>query len=94
MEERKNTLLSIYGAKVSKDGKKLVLTLVQGEDDNKTYYSACVKLDNTQKTHVKVGKTVAQLQIPLLKEDGSKKATKKQKKDEDTVTNEEDVIPF
>lgn len=49
-------LLSIFGAKVSKDGTKLVLTLVSGEDDNKQFYNACIKLDNSQKTHAKVEK--------------------------------------
>ena len=49
-------LLSIFGAKVSKDGTKLVLTLVSGEDDNKQFYNACIKLDNSQKTRAKVEK--------------------------------------
>lgn len=54
MEQSK--LLSIFGAKVSKDGKKLVLTLVSGEDESKQFYNACIKLDNSQKTHAKVEK--------------------------------------
>lgn len=49
-------LLSIFGAKVSKDGKKLVLTLVSGEDDTKQFYNTCIKLDNSQKTHAKIDK--------------------------------------
>lgn len=52
MEETK--LLSIFGAKVSNDGNKLVLTLVSGEGDNKQFYNACIKLDNSQKTHAKI----------------------------------------
>lgn len=47
-------LLSIFGAKVSKDGKKLVLTMVEGEAEDRKYYNACIKLDNSQKTHAKV----------------------------------------
>ena len=35
-------LLSIFGAKVSKDGTKLVLTLVSGEDESKQFYNACI----------------------------------------------------
>ena len=54
MENQNTTLLNIYGAKISKDNKKVVLTLVSGEGESKTFYSACVKLDNTQKTHVKL----------------------------------------
>ena len=49
-------LLSIFGAKVSKDGTKLVLTLVSGEDESKQFYNACIKLDNSQKTRAKVEK--------------------------------------
>ena len=55
-QENKSELLSIFGAKVSKDGKKLVLTLVSGEDENKKFYNTCIKLDNSQKTHAKVEK--------------------------------------
>ena len=47
-------LLSIFGAKVSNDGKKLVLTLCEGEKENRVFYNACIKLDNSQKTHAKV----------------------------------------
>lgn len=54
MQETK--LLTIYGAKVSKDGNKLVLTLCSGENETKQYYNACIKLDNSQKTHAKVEK--------------------------------------
>ena len=49
-------LLSIFGAKVSKDGTKLVLTLVSGEDESKQFYNACIKLDNSQKTRAKIEK--------------------------------------
>ena len=49
-------LLSIFGAKVSKDGTKLVLTLVSGEDESKQFYNACIKLDNSQKRRAKVEK--------------------------------------
>lgn len=49
-------LLSIFGAKVSKDGKRLVLSLVSGEGESKVFYNTCIKLDNTQKTHAKIDK--------------------------------------
>lgn len=61
-------LLSIFGAKISKDGSKLVLTLVSGEDKEREYYNACIKLDNSQKTKVKVEKDVAILKVKMLKE--------------------------
>lgn len=66
-------LLTIYGAKVSKRGDKLVITLIEGEGDNKQYHHACVKLDNSAKTKVKVdeAKKCAVVKIPLLiKEEG------------------------
>lgn len=68
-EKMKTTkLLSIFGAKISKDGNKLVLTLVSGEDKEREYYNACIKLDNSQKTKVKVEKDVAILKVKMLKE--------------------------
>lgn len=68
-ENMKTTkLLSIFGAKISKDGNKLVLTLVSGEDKEREYYNACIKLDNSQKTKVKVEKDVAILKVKMLKE--------------------------
>lgn len=36
-------LLTIYGARMSKDGKYLNLTLIEGSDDKKEFYTACVK---------------------------------------------------
>lgn len=53
-EEANNNLLSIFGARVSKDGKKLVLTLCKGEKEAREWFTACIKLDNSQKTHAKV----------------------------------------
>ena len=66
--ENKTDLLSIFGAKVSKDGKKLVLVLVSGEHENKRYYNACIKLDNSQKAHAKVDGTTAVIEVEMLKE--------------------------
>ena len=82
----KSTLLSIFGAKVSTDGTKLVLTLVSGEEDNKKFYNSCIKLDNSQKTRVKVDeeKQVAYLEVKLLKP----------KKEEDELNEISDDLPF
>lgn len=63
-----NDLLSIFGAKVSKDNKKLVLILVSGENENKRYYNACIKLDNSQKTHAKVVDNTAVIEVEMLKD--------------------------
>ena len=78
----KNTLLTFYGARQSKDGKKLNVTLVGEVDGEKTYFNACVKLDNSQRTHAKIDKDGnALLKVPMLKED--KMSTKKSKKNDD-----------
>lgn len=84
---KESILLSIFGAKVSNDGKKLVVTLVSGEDENKQYYNTCIKLDNSQKTRVKVDeeKQVAYLEIKLLKH-------KKEENDFDPIS--DDDLPF
>jgi hypothetical protein len=67
MKDERLPLLSIYGANFSKDEKKLVITLVAGSDDNKQYYHACVKLDNSQKTKVNgICEGSAMITIPLL----------------------------
>lgn len=93
-ENTTNSLLTIYGCKLSKDGKRLVITLVNGEDDNKQYYSACIKLDNTQKTKATISKDKKHgiVKIEMLKEE--KKQTKKQKKEDVEVEINEDEIPF
>lgn len=64
----KEKLLSIFGAKLSKDGAKLVITLVGGEGEEKTFYNACVKLNNQQKTHAKIEEdgNYALLKVPML----------------------------
>lgn len=54
MEKNKSEILSVFGAKVSKDGKKLVLSLISGENESKKYYNACIKLDNSQKTTAEI----------------------------------------
>ena len=67
----KNELVTIYGSKVSKDGKKAILTLVNGHDEDKTFYTACVKLDNSGAVQVKVDKAkgIILFKVKLLKQD-------------------------
>lgn len=93
-KEEKNPLLTIYGCKVSKDGKKLVLTLVEGHDEDKNYYNACIKLDNTGKTHVKLDKDKKHylIKVELLNDQPKKKQTKS--KDADVEAEDEGDIPF
>ena len=62
-----NKLLTIYGARLSQNGKHVVLTLVEGEGDQKQYFTACAKLDQDAKTHAKVEGDEAIIIVPLLK---------------------------
>lgn len=62
----KNDLLTIYGARVSKSGKHVNITLVRGEDKAKEFFTSCVKLDNTAKTQAKVKDGYVLVKIPLL----------------------------
>lgn len=84
MENQGNQLLTIYGCRKSKSGTRLNLTLVNNEGEKKTYYTACIKLDNSGKVKVKEGKTkngeeVYLLSVPVLTD---KKADTKKAKDD------------
>ena len=84
MENQGNQLLTIYGCRKSKSGTRLIVTLVNNEGDKKTYYTACIKLDNSGKVKVKEGKTkngeeVYLLSVPVLTD---KKADTKKAKDD------------
>ena len=72
MKNEENILLSIYGARVSKSGKYVNITLVKGEGDAKTFYTTCVKLDKTAKTYAKLKDDKAFIVVPLLKNDKEK----------------------
>lgn len=61
-----NTLLTIYGARISKSGKHINLTLVSGEGDKKQFYTACVKIDESAKTHGSIEGDEAIIVVPLL----------------------------
>ena len=76
MKNEENILLSIYGARVSKSGKYINITLVKGEGDAKTFYTACVKLDKTAKTYGKVKDNKAYIVVPLLSNDKEKSKEK------------------
>ena len=62
----KNTLLTIYGARISKSDKHINLTLVSGEGDQKQCYTACVKIDENAKTRGSVENDEAIIVVPML----------------------------
>ena len=66
MENKGNQLLTIYGCRKSKSGTRLNLTLINNEGDKKTYYTACIKLDNSGKVKVKEGRTMSGEEVYLL----------------------------
>lgn len=63
-----NELLTIYGARVSRKGDHINLTLVSGEGENKKYYNACVKIAKDGKTYGSVENNKAFIVVPLLKD--------------------------
>lgn len=64
----KNKLLTIYGARLSKSGQHINLTLVEGEGDQKQFYTACVKVDEESKTHGSIEGHEAIIVVPLLQD--------------------------
>jgi hypothetical protein len=92
METKGNQMLTIYGCRKSKSGNYLNVTLVRNEGERKTYYTACVKLDNSGKVKTKEGKTkegheVYLLSIPVL-------TPKKTEAKADTAKDDTKDLPF
>lgn len=77
---KENTLLTIYGARKSKNGKYINLTLISGEGQDKQFYTACVKFDNSKRVSGRIEDDAAVIFVPLLTD--NKKATEEM--DEDT----------
>ena len=68
--KQQKDLLNFLGAKLSADGKKVVITLISGKGDKKEYFTACIKLNNQQKTHAKIDEdgVYVLVKIPMLQE--------------------------
>ena len=77
---KENTLLTINGARKSKNGKYINLTLVSGEGQDKQFYTACVKFDNSKRVSGRIDEDTAIIFVPLLTE----KSQVNQEFDEDT----------
>ena len=92
-----NKLLTIYGARLSKSGKHINLTLVEGEGNERKFYTACVKIDESSKVHGVVRNTIekgeeAIIVVPLLAPTKTEETPKDQFDDLDQI--DEDQIPF
>ena len=79
-----NKLLTIYGARLSKSGQHINLTLVEGEGDKKQFYTACVKVDEEAKTHGSIDDNKAIIIVPMLHN----------QKGEDDGEDDGDDLPF
>lgn len=44
-------LFNVFGARLSQDKKRIVLTLVTGKDNNRKFYNACISMDKAKKTY-------------------------------------------
>lgn len=77
-----NDLLSIYGARLSKNGKYINVSLVSGDGKARKFYTVCVKVDKEAKTHGAIKNGNALISIPVLEV---------RKKAEETS---EDDLPF
>lgn len=74
--ESKSTLYSIYGARFSKSGKRVNVSLVKGNDDDKEWACVSVKLDNPDgKIQAQTKNGFAYLKIPMLVENEEKQDT-------------------
>lgn len=71
-----STLYSIYGARMSKSGERVNVSLLKGKGDEKQWACVSVKLDNPDgKIQAQTKNGFAYLKIPLLVEDEAKKDT-------------------
>lgn len=62
-------LFNIYGARKSKDGSKLNVTLIRGHEDTKEYATISLKLDDKQsKTKATIREGYAYIKIALLED--------------------------
>lgn len=82
-------LFSIYGARLSKDKKRVNISIVSGDDDDKEFGCISLKLNNKQKTHVKVDGDNVLVKVPMLPKD-----TKKGKKTDNKSKDVDDDLPW
>lgn len=72
-QDNDNTLFTVYGARLSKSGERVNVSLVRGKDDAKEWATISVKIgDSNTKTKAKIDGDYAYIKIPLLKQDTKK----------------------
>lgn len=64
-----NSLHTIYGARLSKDEKRVNISIVSGEEDAKQWGTISIKLGNTTtKTKATIKDGYAYIKVPMLEE--------------------------
>lgn len=47
-------LFNVFGARLSQDKKRIVLTLVTGKENERKFYNACISMDEAKKTYGRI----------------------------------------
>ena len=71
-----NELFTVYGARLSKSGERVNVSMVRGKDDAREWASVSIKINNKDaKVKAKIEGDFAYIKIPMLKEDTKKDNT-------------------
>ena len=65
---KRNKFHSIYGARLSKTGNHVNITLVSGEKDKREWVNCSVKIDSNARISAKVKDGFAYIKIPILQD--------------------------
>ena len=69
-KENGNALFSVYGARLSKSGERVNVSLVRGKDDTKEWATISVKIGKSDaKVKAKIEDGFAYIKVPMLKQD-------------------------
>lgn len=73
-QDNDNALFSVYGARLSKSGERVNVSLVRGKDDAREWATISIKMNKSDaKVKVKIEGDFAYIKIPMLKQDTGKK---------------------
>lgn len=72
-QDNGNALFTVYGARLSKSGERVNVSLVRGKDDAKEWATISVKIGKSDaKVKAKIEGDFAYIKIPMLKQDAKK----------------------
>lgn len=73
-QDNGNALFTVYGARLSKSGERVNVSLVRGKDGTKEWAAISVKMGKSDaKVKAKIKDNFAYIKIPMLKQDNDKK---------------------